>query len=33
MIECGAAAVERDIEQIKREIIARRFNTVLARTA
>jgi NTE family protein len=33
MIECGAAAVERDIEQIKREIISRRFNTVLARTA
>jgi len=33
MIECGAAAVERDIDQIKREIIARRFNTVLARTA
>ncbi len=33
MIECGAAAVEREIEQIKREIIARRFNTVLARTA
>jgi NTE family protein len=33
MIECGAAAVQRDIEQIKREIIARRFNAVLARTA
>jgi NTE family protein len=33
MIECGAAAVEREVEQIKREIIARRFNTVLARTA
>jgi NTE family protein len=33
MIECGAAAVRRDIEQIKREIIARRFNAVLARTA
>jgi NTE family protein len=33
MIECGAGAVQRDIEQIKREIITRRFNTVLARTA
>lgn len=33
MIECGAAAVQREVEQIKREIISRRFNTVMARTA
>ena len=33
MIECGAAAVQRDVEQIKREIVSRRFNTVMARTA
>jgi NTE family protein len=33
MIEAGAAAVQREVDQIKREIVSRRFNTVLARTA
>jgi NTE family protein len=32
MIECGAAAVEREIEHIKREIISRRFNAIYAHT-
>jgi NTE family protein len=33
MIECGEAAVQREVDHIKREIISRRFNTVLAQTA
>jgi NTE family protein len=32
MIECGKRGVQHDIERIKREIIARRFNAVHART-
>jgi NTE family protein len=32
MIECGKTGVQHDIERIKREIIARRFNAVYART-
>jgi NTE family protein len=33
MIECGAAAVEHEVERIKREIGHRRLNSVFARTA
>jgi len=32
MIDCGAAAVDRVIEHIKREIVTRRFNAVYAHT-
>ncbi|MBO0765765.1 MAG: patatin-like phospholipase family protein [Hyphomicrobiaceae bacterium] len=32
MIECGRTAAEHDVERIKREIIARRFHAVYART-
>jgi len=32
MIECGAAAVQREVDHIKQEIVSRRFTTVLART-
>jgi NTE family protein len=31
-IECGAAAAEREVDQIKREIISRRFNSIYAQT-
>jgi NTE family protein len=31
-IECGAAAAQREVEQIKREIIARRYNSIYAQT-
>jgi hypothetical protein len=30
MIECGAAAAQREIEHIKREIIAQRINSIYA---
>lgn len=33
MIECGMAAVQREVDHIKREIVSRRFTTGLARTA
>jgi NTE family protein len=32
MIECGAAAVSRQVDHIKRELVARRFKTIYART-
>jgi NTE family protein len=32
MIECGAAAAQREIEHIKREIIAQRFSSIYAHT-
>jgi NTE family protein len=32
MVECGVAAARREVEHIKREIAARRFNTILAQT-
>ena len=32
MVECGVAAVRREVEHIKREIAARRFNSILAQT-
>jgi NTE family protein len=31
MIECGAAAAQREVEHIKSEIVTRRFNSILAR--
>jgi len=32
MIECGVAAVQREVDHIKQEIVSRRFTNVLART-
>jgi NTE family protein len=32
MIECGMAAAQREVDHIKREIIARRFNSIYAQT-
>jgi NTE family protein len=31
LIECGAAAVRREVEHIKHEIVTRNFNSILAR--
>jgi hypothetical protein len=32
MIECGMTAASREVEHIKREIVTRRFNSILSQT-